>query len=322
MTERFLPALIVEFSLSEGETVASGLRRLSLEQFDLILTELNGRGSASFEEAVHQTRKAVKRVRALLRLVRSEIGERAYVAEDQVLRDASRAISAVREEWVLVTTVAATRSRYADFLAPQTFGDCQAAMEQRAIQRRDEIMYGGSLSRVVSRLAAARARYQAWPQEGDGTAGLYGRKPIRNKFSAIEPGLAETYRRGRSEMKVAVGSRQSEDLHSWRKRVKYLKHQLEILTPIFPEMLSATSFGLDRLGEILGEEHDLSELVATLEDRPEVLPNPVERTMLIALSQHRRAQLIDAAAVLGARIYTESPKRFIDRIDAYWGTTG
>lgn len=318
MTERFLPAVRLKFSLEHSEPVAAGLHRLSLIQFDKMLSELNGGGSSSFEGAVHQTRKATKRVRALLRLVRSEIGERTYQAENRVLRDVSRAVSVVRDDRVLVTTVAGIRGRYSDLLAPHSFAGLEATLDQWALRRRNEFIFGDALGQVMSRLVAARARYQAWPLEGDAVAGLYGRKPIRNQFSAIGPGLEQTYRRGRAEMETALHSRRAADLHAWRKRVKYLRHQIEILTPVFPEMLGATSSSFDRLGESLGEEHDLAELVSLLDRQPQLCPDPVERTMLVALAQHRRARLVDAAAVLGSRVYAESPRRFIDRVESYW----
>lgn len=319
MADRFLPAIPADFSLREAEPVAAGLRRLSVSQLDLMLSELSGSRSESFELAVHQTRKAAKRIRALLRLVRSEIGERAYKAENQLLRDASRVVSVVRDDRVLVTTVANVRGRYRDLLAPHTFARLEEELDQRANNRRDQLLDSGALNRLIPRLAAARSRYQAWPVDDDEIARAYGYKPIRNRFSSISPGLQATYRRGRVEMVKGLSTRRSDDLHTWRKRVKYLRHQLELLSPIYPEALGAMAFSLNRLGEIMGEEHDLAELVAMLETDSYLCPDPVERSMLVALAHDRRRQLVDASAALGNRLYAESPGRFIDRVGVYWG---
>ena len=59
----------------------------------------DGRGSASFhapgataDEAIHNVRKRFKRVRAVLRLVRGELGARTYKQENEALRDAAAAL--------------------------------------------------------------------------------------------------------------------------------------------------------------------------------------------------------------------------------------
>jgi CHAD domain-containing protein len=110
----------------------------------------------------------------------------------------------------------------------------------------------------------------------------------------------------------------ADNFHTWRKRAKYLRHQVEIITPLFPEVLDGYGAALTRLGDVLGQEHDLVELLRFLASRPDLAADPVERSMLVALVQHRRAELQTAAMSLGSRVYAESPDRFIRRIGDYW----
>ena len=55
----------------------------------------------SSEDAVHETRKSIKKVRALMRLVRTEPGE-SYTAENAALRGTGRRISEIRDAAALI----------------------------------------------------------------------------------------------------------------------------------------------------------------------------------------------------------------------------
>ena len=166
MDDSRLPAVPVpDFNLIPGEALAGGLRRLSLEQFDVALTGLRAQ-SASRDVAIHEMRKASKRIRALLRMVRPAIGERVFKAENGALRDAARLVSGVRDGAVLVDAVGRMRSRYGHLLAPGVFVD----LEDR-LRRRHQRMVGRVLDddevmeQVVGELHRARSRYAAWPVE-------------------------------------------------------------------------------------------------------------------------------------------------------------
>jgi CHAD domain-containing protein len=135
---------------------------------------------------------------------------------------------------------------------------------------------------------------------------------IPHGFAAVGEGLSATYARGRQEMAEAGRRPTADNFHAWRKRAKYLRHQLEILSPVFPEVVGGYAASLGRLGDLLGGEHDLAELLRALS------PDPIERSLLVALAQHRRAELHTAALSLGSRIYAEPADRFTKRIGEYW----
>jgi hypothetical protein len=93
---------------------------------------------------------------------------------------------------------------------------------------------------------------------------------------------------------------------------------MEILTPLWPEVMIGMAITLDRIGELLGQDHDLAELLRVIADRPDLCPNPIERSLVSALAQQRRTDLQTASRVLGRRIYAESPVALHDRFQAYW----
>ncbi len=167
-------------------------------------------------------------------------------------------------------------------------------------------------------LRSARARYAAWPTEDGPIARAYGRAPIAHRFSTVEPGLSRTYGRGRAEMRRAAARRTGPSFHEWRKRVKYLRHQMELLRPVFPEVVGGYAAALERLGEMLGEEHDFALLLRLCADLPTLCPDPVDRSLLAALVQHRRMELQTASLTLGGRVYAEPADRFVSRVERWW----
>ena len=119
-------------------------------------------------------------------------------------------------------------------------------------------------------------------------------------------------------MRTAISDPTAHNFHQWRKRAKYLRHQYEFLTPIWPEMMSVQADALGRLGEMLGSEHDLAELLRLVSDQPWLCPDPVERSLVTALAQHRRAELRAGAIDLGRRLFAERPGRVVDRLASWW----
>jgi hypothetical protein len=75
---------------------------------------------------------------------------------------------------------------------------------------------------------------------------------------------------------------------------------------------------LDRLGYLLGEDHDLADLLDLLRTRPELCPDPRERSLFFALATQRRAELKVAAEILGRRVYAERPDSLQSRFGEYW----
>ena len=253
------------FALDDSETLSAGLQRLTVGQFDRAI-ELLGTGT-DVDAAVHSARKSMKRLRAILRLVRSEIGDTVYRAENGILRDTARLMAPMRDGQVMAAAVGGLREDFDGQLAPDALSGLEDALWQRHQTRRRRVLEDESVFPVVvGTLRSARARYSAWPIEtaGIATTDPYGRRPIADRYESIAPGLARTYGRGRDEMDLAAREPTPHHFHQWRKRVKYLRHQVEVLDPLWPEMMSTYARTLDHLGEVLGEEHDLAVLVELL----------------------------------------------------------
>lgn len=317
-TDPGLASFDSQLQLGRSEPLAVGVKRVTMEQLELAASGYFD-GESDFGASVHESRKAIKRTRSLLRLIRGELSERIYEYEDTSLRQTGGMVSEVRSAAAVVGAAALIRDLYGDLLAEDTFVE----MIRRLSQRRDIIELRALedphlVGRVVRNLERAYNRYASWPTDEDARE-VYG-MGIRNSFDAIRPGLEGTYRTGRVEMVQAYEEPTARRFHQWRKRAKYLRHQMEFLAPLWPEVIVGVAMTLERLGLILGEEHDLAELLGLLRERPDLCPNPRERSLFSALAAQRRAELQTAAEVLGRRVYAEKPDSLSERFGEYWGS--
>jgi CHAD domain-containing protein len=304
------------FRLLPGEPLGPGLKRLGIDEIDHAISGFYD-GEEAFRHAVHEARKSIKRIRALLRLIRFEVGERIYQFENASMRDTASVISEVRDASVMFHAMEDVRDMYGSLLADGTFEETLENLERWRDHTEERAMEDPAVvPRVVANLERARARYASWHDDPHARS-AYG-MGIRNDFRAVGPGLRATHARGRREMVTAYRAPSPEHFHLWRKRVKYLKHQLEILTPMWPEVMIGMSITLDRIAELLGQDHDLVGLLRRLADRPDLCANPIERSLISALAEQRRSDLQTASRVLGRRIYTESPAALHDRFEACW----
>jgi CHAD domain-containing protein len=291
------------FALKADESAAKGVKRLVRKQVASAVEGLTKRSGGKQEEAVHDARKRFKKVRALLRLVRPELGEKVYKRENARFRDAARPLSEVRDARVLVEALDALVERSDD---GESFGPVRKALQarQRVIRRRvlkDE----QAPAQVVEAVEEARQRLKGW---------AIGRKG----WAALAKGLKRVYKAGRDAFDAALAEPSVENLHEWRKQVKYLWHQLQVLGPTWPELMEGLGNQAHRLSDHLGDDHDLAVLRQLIEQEGAQWASTGTLLKLLDLIDVRRGELQHAAAQLGQRLYADRPKAFLNRLHSYW----
>jgi CHAD domain-containing protein len=273
------------------------------------------------EQTVHETRKALKRLRALLALLRPELGRKRYARESAALRDCARRLAGARDAEVMVGTLDAlvqhhpplARSAAVRALRAQLHAEREAAA---ALAIRDHRVRG----EVLGELRAVRARVERWELRERG-------------FRLLAPGLERTYREGhlglRTAQRGAGGKRRggggakrrrrhTEALHAWRKHVKDLRYVAETLdrggsgSSTYTRRVARRA---DRLGEALGEEHDLALLEDRVRERSRQFAGEHgTRKRLLRLIARRRRSLRKRALREGERLYRRKPRRFMRRV--------
>jgi CHAD domain-containing protein len=283
----------VAYKFKAGRDVGDELRRIAHEQARSALDAL---GNEAGSDRIHEARKRVKKLRALLRLGRSALGP-GYAAENAALRDAGRVLSPMRDADVLVKAAAQLRPCVEDRVRPALSSLVGTLARERRAATRDS---GEAVACATSALSAFVARAERWRLRGfepDDLLEAFGR----------------TYREGRHGLAHAARSRDDEQLHEWRKRVKDLRHQLQLLRVLWPAALEAWAQEAHTLGDRLGADHDLA-----------VLAIRVRRTgagsrarPLEAAIAERRTTLQKKALELGARLFAERRRHVRRRLQAY-----
>ena len=163
------------FQLMANESIAKGIRRIAHGQIDKALDGLTGRGVAAPEGVVHDVRKRLKRVRAVIRLARGGLGRRLADREDTRFRDAGRPLSEVRDAGVLLQALDQLVERYGDQGRPEVIGSARELLlhRKREICRRvlDE---GDGLAKVARAMEEAQGDVRRWELAGDDWDALEG----------------------------------------------------------------------------------------------------------------------------------------------------
>src|SRR5829696_5999977 len=129
----------MSYKLDLGDDLADTARETAREQLVDGAAVLRDEQADDPVGAVHQARKNVKKSRALLRLVRSELGDKIYRRENRSLRDAARTVAHVRDADVMVETGEALQEHFAGRLPAKAFDDLRKALKRQADDARSRI---------------------------------------------------------------------------------------------------------------------------------------------------------------------------------------
>ena len=294
------------FALHSGESLGPGMRRIALGQLDDAIELVGGGDDGHREDAVHEARKALKRLRALARLLRDELGEERYRLENATLRDVARELAGARDAEVLVETLEGLIERHPSATPADGFAALRAELVVERHLASQRLVGDASVTdQVAGELRAVRDRVGDWVGSDAG-------------FDAVAPGLRRIYRQGGERYRQARRDPSAERLHEWRKRVKDLRHAGEVLAPAGRDRMSWVAKTADRLGETLGEDHDLAVLDDLVRDRRELFRSKRDRRALRGLIARRRAKLQRRAMRLGRELYRDGPDRFVARTARDW----
>jgi CHAD domain-containing protein len=284
------------------ESVPSGVKRMIGQHTDKALAAL--RRGPSRAEGVHDARKRFKRVRALLRLVRAELGSRAYHRANETFRDAGRPLSEVRDAEILVEALEGLAERFAAEVPLTDFVPLRRAMEGRKREIWQRVLdEQNAPAQVVSSIKGVRKTVRRWgfPHKG---------------WLALADGLLRAYDRAAASF-AAAATPTDESLHECRKQAKYLWSQLEVLRPVRPKRLGPLADLAHQLGDLLGDDHDLAVLGQTLTaDKERFAGVAIEQ--LRPLIERRRAELQKDAARVGRQLYADPPVLFVARLRRDW----
>lgn len=281
------------YHIEKGESLATAFGRIAAEEIDLAMAQSRRlhRG-----EAVHNARKALKRLRALLRSLRVAFPKKLFRAENRHIAATCRRISPLRDVHVQLRTLGKLKA------AASPAGDHirrQLLRQQSSFIRRIPALR----KTVRALLEVSRQSLASWPL----------RKATAEDLAS---GLKRIYKQGREAFKAARKSPTPGHLHAWRKKTKSLGYGLEMIKNLGSGELSKMIRSSDILTEALGDDQDLFMVLRALDK--EHRSNPAsDFDRLANRISLKRAKRQKRAFKLGEKVYGEKSGGFEKRLDRY-----
>ncbi|HEY0195839.1 MAG TPA: CHAD domain-containing protein [Kofleriaceae bacterium] len=247
-------------------------------------------GSAA--AAVHDSRKALRRARAVLGLVGGALpkGERRAIRD--ALQEARRALSSVRDHAVAPDT-----------LAGLELGERDRATAKTVLTNATEAMPASAEIKQLLGEAAARAAAQA--------EALRAALPAELEWDTVAAGLADTYREAREAIKAAKKSKAG--FHTWRRRAKELVYQLDLVAEHAGPRVAAIKAEIAGVSDALSEAVDL----IMLHDFVATYPQGIAQDAIDKLRETIHGQLdehMKAARKTARESFSQKTKKFEKRV--------
>ncbi len=287
------------------ESIAQNVNRILTEEVEAAIDALEGPDQPK-EEMIHSVRKRIKKIRALFRLVRSELREKDFRRANSHYRTIGHTLSPLRDATVMLNTVEKLQQTYPGTLSPNQLATIKKVLAHKQDQVTNEFFGDGSkLEEVTTSLRQALL-----------TAPGLGKH--HNSFSVFKPNLKAIYRRARKALAVAKQEPSSHHFHELRKEVKTIWYHTRLLEPIWPGLFAAYSQELARLGELLGDDHDCGVLAEEIESGRLLLRNKQTKETVLQLLDQQRTQLQEQIHPLANRLLAEKAGDFVGRYRRYW----
>ena len=289
--------LILEAPLEEG------IKKLIYDQISLARDQTDNKSDIHL--AIHESRRTLKRIRAVLRLVRDEIGNSNYYRENILMRDLGRRLSGARDHHVLLRTFCSLEELHPASFSGSEISRIKQLLEEQTDLEISHFMHDlGGFEQFKVDLVDALDRVDQYCT-------------IRNDFLVIENGLRKNYKQGRRLMKQ-IGKDDHDIFHEFRKRSKYFLHHIQILRPLFPRLMKAYVKSIRKYSELLGEARDYYRLEMFLEEPgPRSISADSRKNMTGKIRQVRN-ELIEKIYLDSSHIYAEKPGALVNRMRCYY----
>lgn len=290
------------YTLRARESVRRGIKRVAAQEIDSAIDRLTKRKDR--DEAVHDARKSVKKVRGALRLVRFDFAKQ-FQVENAAFRDIGRKLSELRDAKALLEVFDDLIQEYKDQLGRGALGSVRSGLIARKKQFEAANNVEAIITEVVTDLRLARVRMEAWPLTSNG-------------FAAVAPGLATTFRQGRNAFAAARDNPLPENYHEWRKRVKDHWYHIRLLENLWTPVMQAYEKSLKHIEQHLGDDHNLVVLRQAAIDDPSHFTNKREMQTLFNLTDVYQGKLRLEAQNIGERIYGQKPRELVAQMQHLW----
>ena len=251
--------------------------------------------------AVHDYRKAMKRWRALLRLLEPFLGDEGRDLRAQA-RDSAKELAGARDAQSGLEALDDLLDDKTS-LSPRTIASIRSRLDEIRTGAEAATLNAAARARLIIALEIADSAITAWPLD-------------TITFADLAAQLTETYRRARDDAPSEDWRGVPPDtLHDLRSRVVAHRYQMELIEPLWPKFGRLWVAEAQRLRDRLGAFQDLSVLQGFTAPHQ---PLAAWRSRLVPLIATRQATHAKAAQRMAGRLFAERPRAFRKRIEALW----
>jgi CHAD domain-containing protein len=260
----------------------------------------------NIEEAIHNIRKTIKKIRAVLLLMRNEIGYSSYLREKDFYRDIGRQLSEFRNLDVYLSVAMNLDQQFTSDLKYSCLRHLIAQIRYFKEENLNQLIKPrGFFSEINQKLAIARS-------------GVEKAKIGGNSFIFLMNGLRNSYKKSRKALDLCLDESTKKNAHQLRKALKNVWYQIRIFKPVYPVMCKAYAKSLKSSTEILGELNDYAEFKTYLNISSARGLNRTNRSIINNILDDLQNEKLAAALPEIRLALTETPSQFIKRMNGYW----
>lgn len=255
--------------------------------------EIRGQTHAT---AIHDFRKALKRWRALLRLLEPWLGADGKKLRHEA-RDLAHELNSPRDAQAALDALDDALKRAPDF-SPAVARNIRTRVEDMRRQAETAALGKDARTRIDGYLNRASQSVERWRVDSV-------------KAPEIADHLKKTYRRARRRLPDRWQAAGSEELHELRRHLIEYRCQMELVAPLWPRLARTAVEEAQRLRDRLGRYQDLAVLSALTGSQR---PLASWRSRLAPLIAERQSLHLKHAAGLARQLFAARPKAFRRRL--------
>jgi CHAD domain-containing protein len=282
----------VRLSLRHGKPFGRELGKVALLQTEAALQALHGNNVSP--DSVHDARTYIKKIRAIIQLASPVMSKKKRDPLTRLLRDAAMRLGPLRDSEVLVLTLDSLLEQTG--LPPDDYASLRAGLADVAKQRRKN--GARRIPGVLASLRKLRDSAEYWPLDDLESKDLKRR-------------IRRSYRRGRAALDVCRATPDPDHFHLWRKQVKELWYQLRITAPYWKDGAVDLIKATGRIGQLAGDERDLTLLGESLRLGPQGRTNSLLLGKIAGLLPSLRRDAVRE----GHAFYEKRPRHFVEDLE-------
>jgi CHAD domain-containing protein len=281
--------------------MSESVRRVALAELEYAESAL--RSASDRHGGIHSARKCLKRLRALLALIRPGLPDPVFDNLTDRLRAIALRLAPARDAHALIDAIDKLGTDASDAATTPTQSLRAWLMKRRdAAERNLESTAVSDALRALSGLKPAVAGLAIYPDD----------------FQVIAEGLRLRYKAARRAFAEAFATGHDEDFHEWRKGVQHHWRHMQLLAPSWPAVLNARVEDARALSQLLGDDHDIALLSRLISTPTMVFGTPNDTQSFLRRCRKRQKALRRDAEIRGERLFAERPRSFVEHIEEHW----